>query len=234
MKKTAVLVCGSILTLAVAQSIKADAIADWTFESSIPASAGTFSTEIGSGSALGFHAGAAVYSSPAGNGSSHSFSANTWAVGDYYQFQVSTLGFSGISIAYDQISSSTGPGQFTLQYSTDGSLFSNLGSQYTVLVNSSPNAWSSSTPISASSFSFNLSSITALDNSPTVYFRIKQTGTLSSSQANGGSTALAAGGTDRVDNFIVSATPVPVPEPSTLVLTAFGSLVTLVAFRRRS
>src|SRR6266446_9928561 len=84
-------------------------IAQWTFETSIPATAGPFAPEVGSGSASGLHAGAAVYSSPAGNGSAHSYSANTWAVGDYWQFQTSTLGFSGIALSWDQASSSTGP-----------------------------------------------------------------------------------------------------------------------------
>ena len=43
-----------------------------------------------------------------GNGSPKSMSGNGWAVGDYWQFQSSTLGFSDIGISFDQISSSTG------------------------------------------------------------------------------------------------------------------------------
>src|SRR5438105_15687052 len=77
-------------------------IAQWTFETSAPTTAGPIAPEVGSGSASGSHAGAAVYSSPAGNGSVHSYSANTWAVGDYWQFQTSTLGSSGISLSWDQ------------------------------------------------------------------------------------------------------------------------------------
>ena len=99
-----------VAVLGVGQ-IKASAsvIADWTFETSQPATAGPFSPETGAGSATGSHAGAAVYSTPAGNGSSHSFSSNTWAVGDYYQYQVSTTGLDDISIQFDQTSSNTGP-----------------------------------------------------------------------------------------------------------------------------
>jgi hypothetical protein len=232
MTKSSVLFCGALFTFAAVQCTNAQVIADWTFETSVPNTSGPYSPEIGVGSATGSHSGAAVFSSPAGNGSLHSYSANTWAIGDYYQFQVSTLGLSGISVSYDQISSSTGPGQFTFQYSTDGSIFSSFGLQYNVLVNSSPNNWSTSTPISGSSYSFNLISITALDNASTVYFRVIQTSTLSASQANGGATAPAAGGTDRIDNFIVSATPVP--EPTTLALVAFGGMSALLAFRKRS
>ena len=64
---------------------------------------------------------------PAGNGSAHSFSSNVWAVGDYYQFQVSTLGQSQIGLVFDQTSSSTGPGNFKVQYSTNGTTFTDTG-----------------------------------------------------------------------------------------------------------
>ena len=65
-------------------------IAQWTFEVSQPAKTGTAGTpnlitniaaEYGSGTASGYHAGTygtATYSTPAGNGTSHSFSANGW------------------------------------------------------------------------------------------------------------------------------------------------------------
>ena len=86
----------------------ADTLADWTFESSIPATSGPFAAEIGTGAASGHHASTSTYSSPAGNGSAHSFSSNTWAAGDYYQFSTSTLGDSAISLSFDQTSSSTG------------------------------------------------------------------------------------------------------------------------------
>jgi len=65
---------------------RAQTIADWTFETTIPSAAGPYSPEVGAGSASGSHAlGTTVYSSPAGNGSSHSFSANMWTTGDYFQ-----------------------------------------------------------------------------------------------------------------------------------------------------
>ena len=73
-------------------------VADWTFETSMPATAGPFTAEIGAGSALGFHAGTTVYSTPAGNGSAHSFSSTAWSVGDYYQFQVSTVGNPNVAL----------------------------------------------------------------------------------------------------------------------------------------
>src|SRR3954453_15706128 len=91
------------LALAIAFSAQAQTTNTlWTFETSAPVTAGPVSPEIGTGSGIGFHAGAVTYSSPAGNGSAKSYSANTWAVGDYWQFQVSTVGFSNIGISYDQ------------------------------------------------------------------------------------------------------------------------------------
>ena len=81
-----------LCVLSVAEMARAVPIATWTFETSIPATAGPFSPEVGNGSALGVHAGATVYSSPAGNSSARSFSSTLWAVGDYYQFQVNTTG----------------------------------------------------------------------------------------------------------------------------------------------
>jgi hypothetical protein len=205
----------------------AQTIAQWTFETSVPATAGPFSPEVGSGSATGSHAGAATFSSPAGNGSSHSFSANTWATGDYYQFQVSTVGFSNIGISYDQTSSNTGPKFWDLQYSTDGVSFTTFVSQYTVLANAAPNnTWSAGTPHPEFGFSDDLSSVAALNNAANVYFRITEdSGTTS---ANGGT--LAPAGTDRVDNFTVYVAPEP---QSLFVLGGFGILVWNFLRRRK-
>jgi len=220
MNKLVVSLCGLLATTALSQA----QIAQWTFESSPPSSSGPITPEIGTGSATGVHVGAATFSSPAGNGSAHSFSANTWAVGDYWQFQTSTIGYSGIQVSYDQTSSNTGPGQGYFQYSTDGTTFFTVGSTYTILPNASPNSWNVNTASSLFNFTFDLSSITALDNASTVYFRIVDASTTS---ANGGT--VAAGGTDRIDNFTVTS----VPEPQSLyLLGAFGLLAWNL--RRRS
>ena len=194
----------------------ADIIAGWTFETTQPASAGPFAAEVGSGDASGNHAGASTYSSPAGNGSLHSFSSNGWAVGDYYQFQVSTLGYADLSVAFDQTSSNTGPGEFRLTYSIDGSTFSDF-TTYSVLANASPNPpWNSTTNSSLYGFSFDLSSITTINDAENVYLRLIDN---SMTSADGG--AVGSTGTDRVDNFEVSATAVS--EPSALFLLSVGT-----------
>ncbi|HZL43306.1 MAG TPA: PEP-CTERM sorting domain-containing protein [Verrucomicrobiae bacterium] len=208
----------------------ADTLAIYTFENSIPSSAGPFSAEVGAGSALGFHSGSGgttTYSSPAGNGSAHSFSANGWGVGDYFQFQVNTIGYSDVTISWDQASSNTGPGGYKLAYSTDGSSFSDFMS-YTVLANATPNTpWNATTANSAFTFNADLSAISAIANQGTVFFRLVDTGTVSA--ANG---VVAATGTDRVDNFMVSA--VAAPEPSTAALSLAAGAALLGLLNRRS
>ena len=233
MKKLVVSLFMGIVALAAIQNSNADVIADWTFQTSastnniIGAGLTPGSTQsgiladIGTGTASAFHATAGTaWSIPAGNGSTNSWSANNWSVNDYFQFQVSTLTYSGIQISFDQTGSSSGPSQFTLQYSTDGSTFLTFGSPYTVLVST----WTPATYNSSFTHTFDLSSVTALDNASSVYFRLVDNSTTSI----GGST-VGTGGTDRVDNFLVAT----VPEPSTLALAAFGGVAALLAFRRR-
>ncbi|MEA3186589.1 MAG: fibronectin-binding autotransporter adhesin, partial [Chthoniobacter sp.] len=194
-----------LLTADLHRAAAADVIADWTFETSAPTTAGPFAPEVAltSGSASGSHAGAAVYSSPVGNGSQHSFSSTLWAVGDYWQFALSTVGYRELTLSFDQLSSNSGPGQFQFSYSSDGSSFTNIGSPYTVSPNASPTGWSQTTAITATTYTFDLRSFSALNNGNT-FFRLTDTSTTS---ASGGT--VATGGTDRVDNFIVSGISLP-------------------------
>lgn len=206
----------------------ADTLAQWTFETSVPAGTGSDITGIvaengifaGTSIAGGHHAAAAtVWSNPAGNGSVESLSSNTWAIDDYYQFQTSTLGATGISIQWDQTSSNTGPRDFNLMWSTDGTNFTQLGSTYAVLANSAPNpVWNSVT--SSPIYTFGpIAGPANLDNQAVVYFRLVMASNVS---ANGGT--VATGGTDRVDNVTIT------PEPASLALLVLGGLA---ALRRR-
>jgi hypothetical protein len=225
-----ILAAGCLVSLS-AWTSRASIIADWTFETSQPATAGPISPESGNGSATGSHVGATVYSSPAGNGSSHSYSSTLWAVGDYYQFQVNTLGEMDIQLSWDQASSNTGPGQFGLFYSTDGVNFTQFGADYTVLANAAPNpVWNAITPSPLYSYNVDLSSINALNNAATVYFRLTDNSTVS---ANGG--MVGTGGTDRVDNFEVTGSDIvaAVPEASTWYAGIGLSFVMLGSFVRK-
>lgn len=217
MKMAAVLVAASF-----AAAAQADVIASWTFETSVPATAGPHAPEVGSGSALGSHAsGSAVYSNPAGNGSPESFSSNFWSVGDYYQFQVDATGYEEISITWDQTSSSTGPRDFDLQWSTDGINFTTI-TAYQPLVNGAPNPpWNATT--SSPLYTNSVTGPGNLDGQATVYFRLTQTTNIAE---NGGT--VAGTGTDRVDNIIIEGSPVPTP--GSFALLGLGGLV---AMRRR-
>ncbi len=221
-------IAATLAALAVASAASgAVVLANWTFEVSIPAAAGPFAAEAGlnaaSSFASGSHVGAAVYSNPSGNGSVESFSSNTWAVGDYYQYTTSTAGYNNITIQWDQTSSNTGPRDFGLFASVDGgATFSQIGANYVVLANAAPNPlWNSTT---ASALYTNVASGgVSMSNVANVIIRMVQMTTIS---ANGG--VVAAGGTDRMDNVIISGDLVPTPGAISLV-----GLGGLVAIRRR-
>lgn len=236
----------TVFTVLAASSTHADTIANWTFESSglgsttpsFAPGAGIASTnfyaeggdDTGTALAFGLHAGAATYTSPAGNGSLKSLSANTWVSGDYWQFQASLASvvqpISGITLSWDQNGSASGPATFALEYSTDGTTFTQFGSNYSL---TSGITWSSGTPNQPTQESFNLSSIVALDTASTIYFRLVDVSPTTAGAINGGNVGTA--GTDRVDNFTI-ATAV-VPEPGTLALAAIGGIASLMIIRRR-
>jgi len=217
----------------------ATTLEQWTFENSYAsitgANTGAFNgtsplvSEAGvlTGTASAYHAGSSTYSSPVGNGSSHSFSSTNWAVGDYYQFKLSTTGYQQITVTFDQISSGTGPRDFKLAYSTNGTSFTDI-TTYQLINNTSPNNWSSGAAKTTSSYTDDLTANPAFDNQSTLYFRLIDNST---NAVVSGST-VQTGGTDRVDNFIVTAA---VPEPATcaMALGGLGVLMFLQRVRRK-
>jgi hypothetical protein len=212
--RTALAAVGFLLVSAVGGA-NADLIALWTFETSQPSSANTATiggimAESGSGTASGVHASALTdWSNPAGNASAESFSSTNWAIGDYYQFSVSTLGFFDINVSWDQTRSPEGPNTFDLEYSVNGGSFVTAINDYDV----AQITWSSGGIRNAMSFeSADLSSVSAVDGAASLIFR------LIAASAPGDD-----GGTNRVDNFLVEGTAVP--EPSAVL---FGGLVSLM------
>ena len=196
-------------------------VASWSFEppNSPPTVTGTTITGIpsdfGSGSASGVHASSSTtFSSVIGNGSPTSLGADHWVGGDYWQFQFSTLGFAHLQLSFDARASSSGPTNMTLSYSRDGSLFTTLNPN----VNVPAGTWNSSVRSLAFAHTFDLTAFTALDNAPNLYFRL--TANLP---------PFDTGNSASIDNFNVTASPIP--EPSSLALVA-GALLAGVAFRR--
>lgn len=201
MKKQFAMVIGGIAASLLASASYADFLAEWTFETSVPATAGDHVAEgglfAGISLASGNHAsGATVYSNPVGNGSLESFSSNNWGVGDYYQFTTSTVGFMNITISWDQTRSSTGPQFFDLYYSTDGTNFTLLVDNYDVPAIS----WSSTMPDATGTTSFAEAGPAALDNQATIWFRM-----VADSAASG------TAGSNRVDNVVIAGTAIPAP-----------------------
>jgi hypothetical protein len=259
MKKTVVLSLCSFATLLAVQTIHAQTIAQWTFETpgatnglnlapGANVSPGTILADNGLNynvsTASGLHATAATYSSPAGDldpiiaalasgvtgpgnpgsgaanasPSLHGFSANGWSVGDYWSFTTSTLGYTGVTVAFDQAGSATGPANFGLSYSINGGAFASFAAYSVVL-----SAWNTTT---AQPSSLVFAGGGAFDNATSIAFRLVD---LNTTSINGGT--VAAGGTDRVDNFTVVSI---VPEPTTLALAGLGGLTALLALRRKS
>jgi hypothetical protein len=208
----------------------AGVLANWTFEVSIPTTAGPYAAEAGvfaaTSMASGWHAGAAAYSNPVGNATLESYSATAWAVGDYWQFTTSSVGYNKIGLEWDQVSSNTGPRDFGLWYSTNGTTFTQFDGGYIVLANAAPplpNPWQSGGPyVPQTHYAYDLSTVTALDNQATIYFRFIDASTVSANN-----NTVQSGGTDRVDNVFINEN---VPEPASLVLLVAGSLMLI---RRR-
>ena len=257
MKKTVVLSLCSFATLLAVQTINAQTIAQWTFETpgatnglnlapGANVSPGTILADNGLNynvsTASGLHALAGVYSSPAGDldpiiaglasgttgpgnpgsgaanvsPSLHGFSANNWSAGDYWSFTTSTLGYTGVEVAFDQAGSSTGPANFGLSYSINGGAFTSFAN-YSVV----SSAWNTTT-VQPSSLVF--AGGGAFDNANSIAFRLVD---LNTTAINGGT--VGVGGTDRVDNFTVVSI---VPEPTALALAGLGGL-SLMLFRRQ-
>jgi hypothetical protein len=187
-------------------------VAKWSFES-----LGTFSTSgatyagpaaniglnaVGSSVSANHASATSGWSNSGGNGSLTCLSGNYWTMGDYYQFQASTLGFSAVYVSADQTGSNTGPRDFQLAYSLDGTSFTNVGSVYSI---SNTTSWSSTIYKPEHTRSFDLSSIAGIAGQPMVYFRL----VCASNNPIVGLPPLGQGGTNRVDNFSVSGTLCP-------------------------
>jgi hypothetical protein len=189
-------------------------LAKWTFETSAPTTAGPLAPEEGAGSAISNTG--ATFSTPVGWGSSRSWSSNGWGVGEYFQFQTSSTGSSGITVSWQQVGSNTGPKNFRLEYGTDGTSFI---THQAYVVNAA--TWTTTLAPAADQYTFNLSAITALNNAPAIYFRLTVVDTVA---INNG--VVAATGTGRVDNFTITTAP-PAGTP---LITVGSSLPAFTAF----
>lgn len=186
-------------------------IAGWDFENTTitgtnssaptvtPAAANLGTNPLGS-VFTGYHSNTASdWSAGTGNGSTKAATVQTWTVGDYWQIKLSTAGYKDIKLALSQRGSGTGPKDFKLQYSTDGTTYSDISGATYAIAN---DTWSTLQTVSIRTF--NLSALTAINDRSEVYFRI-----VNPSTASIGGGTVAAGGTSQVDDILVEGLPIP-------------------------
>ncbi|NCV85740.1 MAG: DUF5011 domain-containing protein, partial [Oxalobacteraceae bacterium] len=172
--------------------------------------------------AFSWHLGNSTYSTPAGNGSTKSFSCNTWNTNDYFQFNLNSTGYQGLKLKLDQTASGTGPLRFKLSYSIDGVNFVDVQNYDIPKTNNVPVGWNSTNLNSNSTLSFDLSSLRVLANKTNLSLRLVQRDTVS--MTNG---IVQSGGTCRVDNVEVSGFALDTNSP-VLTLSNGSSLTRVV------
>jgi hypothetical protein len=211
---TTVLGVAALVASSIATSVSADLVVGWTIPTAFPTNpppSGTFysvgaadqgANAAGSSLSSTHAALATAYTSPAGNGSQFSFSSNNWAIGDYYEARFSTVGYTSLSVSWDQARSSTGPASFELIMSVDGGVtFTTVLASYTVLQSGgggAPGTWSSVTynPLYTLTQALDASADDAAD----VILRFRAI-----------SAAGGASGSNRIDNVFVNGTLIPAP-----------------------
>jgi hypothetical protein len=221
--------------LGLGAGARADTLALWTFETSPPADVNNVATgpivtaDSGTGTLKGVHASASSdWSTPAGAGSANSYSGTVWSVGDYFEFTTSSAGYEHVLLSFDASGSDTGPKNFKVTYSSDGVAFTDLpGGDYS-LVNVT-GSWGGASVPAASHYSFDLTSVASLDNDSSIFFRLVQV-----DPASIGGGTVGTGGTSRIDNVLVTADAIPASVPLPASALAGGSLLSLLALRRRS
>ncbi|MEI6878436.1 MAG: hypothetical protein WCL33_05305, partial [Planctomycetota bacterium] len=203
-------------TSLISMSASAAVIASWSMATatSLNNYGAADSGDLASGTMLssGHAAATTTYSTPAGNGSAYSFSSNNWSIGDYYQVSVSTIGYSGVSISWDQTRSSTGPATFDAVMSVDGGTnWTTILTGYSVvqagLAGTGTTTWNTVT--AQAGFTLTAVAGAAADGQANVLFRLRSTVTTT------------AAGTNRIDNFIVST----VPAPGAIALLGLAGLI---------
>lgn len=208
------LVAGSVVTSAANAAV---VLAHYGFnDSSLSANIGsgsvstTGTTSFFGGTTLGMPGSNSPPGSPSGQSGMNAL-AIVGPSGGSISFSLSTINYTNIVFSFASQRTATGGANATVQYSLDGSSFTNLG---TIVPGASSPGFAGSSIITSDYF-FSFNALGAA-NKNTVYFRINVAG------------ASSASGNHRYDNLVVQGDLVPAP--GAMALLGLGGIV---AGRRR-
>jgi hypothetical protein len=215
---------GLVLTLLATAAVapaRAVVVVAWDFEGlqgRLPTTGTQFALAAseGMGTMKLVHASSSSFTSVVGNGTPSALSSDQWAVNDHYDFDTSTTGLQNVRIQWSQTSSNSGPADFALFAKIPGQADRNLLG-YIV----GNNSWSSSSVSTASMYDFDLASFPFLNDQDILSFSLVLMG---GSRADGQPGTVLAAGTNRIDNLVIEATPIPAPSPLPLLGAAAAFL----------
>lgn len=201
----------SVSLLWSAQAARADEIAIWNFNDSdlvVDHGSGTLTTDFNPTNVVFTLGGTTVNArlgDPAGQSLTLQGGTSNANNGRNITLGVDTAGFDNIVISFATQATGTGFNSNQLQYSLDGVTFLNFGAPYTP-------------PVSFGLVTFDLSSITGVNDNLLAAFRIVFSGATTSS------------GNNRIDNLVVEGQRIgaPIPESSSMLLLCIGLTGTIV------
>jgi len=207
----------SLMLFTMVSSANADIITQWNFNNITPGTIGTATPSTGSGSVSLFGGVTTPTTGSSGAGSTDTATTNLALQTTTYaaqgaaargvEFSVSTAGFTGITVSWDQRHSNTSARGVEFFYSTDGTNFSSLAT----FTATSGDTWFNNRSV-------DLSSISAVDNNSTFSFRILQRATNGVNyEASSSTGTYASTGTVRFDMVTINGKSA-VPEPTSMLL----------------
>jgi len=156
------------------------------------------------------------------------------------EFDASTAGYNGISLSFNWASTTQGIGNLQVQYTTDGSTWTNIGSVYSATVDNN------TTGTAGSGFqtdTIDFSGISSADNDPLFGIRLVAAYNPALSNEYASATSVVSGtavqynnnsGNWRIADVQIdgSVTPVPLPAAAWLLLTGIGGLAAVTRRKR--